>query len=126
MGQSDNDTLNVRICTGIPVKQKQEYKNELKFMLQNAITEENRQYNDIIQEKFHDTYNNLTLKSVMMLKWVTSNCAQAKYLMKTDDDMFVNIPALLKTLQPRSPATGILLGSLICNAKPILDPNNKW
>ncbi|XP_076765487.1 beta-1,3-galactosyltransferase 1 isoform X2 [Xylocopa sonorina] len=94
--------------------------------LNGIIAEENQQYNDIIQEQFHDTYNNLTLKSVMMLKWVTSNCGQAKYLMKTDDDMFVNIPTLMKTLQSRSQSTNTLLGSLICNAKPILDPNNKW
>ncbi|XP_017879469.1 beta-1,3-galactosyltransferase 1-like isoform X2 [Ceratina calcarata] len=102
LGQSDNDTFN------------------------NIIAEESHQYNDIIQEKFLDTYNNLTLKSVMMLKWITSNCGQAKYLMKTDDDMFVNIPALMKTLQARSQTTNTLLGSLICNAKPILDPMNKW
>ncbi|KAK9302175.1 hypothetical protein QLX08_005770 [Tetragonisca angustula] len=102
LGQSDNDTLN------------------------SMIAEESHQYNDIIQEKFYDTYNNLTLKSVMMLKWVTSNCGQAKYLMKTDDDMFVNIPTLMRTLQSRSQTTNTLLGSLICNAKPILDPNNKW
>ncbi|KZC15168.1 Beta-1,3-galactosyltransferase 1 [Dufourea novaeangliae] len=102
LGQSDNDTLN------------------------NIVAEESHQYNDIIQEKFHDTYNNLTLKSVMILKWVTSSCRQAKYLMKTDDDMFVNIPILMKTLQSTSQSTDTLLGSLICNAKPILDPNNKW
>ncbi|XP_076242380.1 beta-1,3-galactosyltransferase 1 isoform X2 [Calliopsis andreniformis] len=102
LGQSDNDTLN------------------------NIIAEESHQYNDIVQEKFYDTYNNLTLKSVMMLKWVTSNCGQAKYLMKTDDDMFVNIPILIKTLQSRSQTIDTLIGSLICNAKPILDPSNKW
>lgn len=102
LGQTDNDTLN------------------------SLVAEENLQYNDIIQEKFSDTYNNLTLKSVMMLKWVTTNCGQAKYLMKTDDDMFVNIPTLTKTLRSRLQTTGTLLGSLICNAKPILDPNNKW
>ncbi|KOC66447.1 Beta-1,3-galactosyltransferase 1 [Habropoda laboriosa] len=102
LGQSDNDTLN------------------------NIIVEESHKNNDIIQETFYDTYNNLTLKSVMILKWVTSNCGQAKYLMKTDDDMFVNVPILMKTLQSRSQTTDTLLGSLICNAKPILDPNNKW
>ncbi|CAD1480981.1 unnamed protein product, partial [Heterotrigona itama] len=102
LGQSDNDTLN------------------------SMIAEESHRHNDIIQEKFYDTYNNLTLKSVMMLKWVTSNCGQAKYLMKTDDDMFVNIPTLMRTLQSRSQTTNTLLGSLICNAKPILDPNNKY
>ncbi|KAL6263325.1 hypothetical protein P5V15_006123 [Pogonomyrmex californicus] len=101
LGKSDNDTLN------------------------NLIVEESSQYNDIVQERFFDTYNNLTIKSVMMLKWVTSNCNQAKYLMKTDDDMFVNVPLLLQTLHART-QTETLLGSLICNAKPILDSKNKW
>lgn len=39
------------------------------------IIEEGRTHNDLIQESFLDSYNNLTLKTVMMLKWVTTNCA---------------------------------------------------
>ncbi|KAF7412590.1 hypothetical protein HZH66_001486 [Vespula vulgaris] len=102
LGQSDNDTLN------------------------SFIIEESFQFNDILQEKFLDTYNNLTLKSIMILKWVTTNCEEAKFIMKTDDDMFVNIILLMKTLQARTQSKGVLLGSLICNARPISDPKNKW
>lgn len=39
------------------------------------IIEESRKHNDLIQERFFDSYNNLTLKTLMMLKWVTTNCA---------------------------------------------------
>ncbi|KAK0163512.1 hypothetical protein PV327_007187 [Microctonus hyperodae] len=102
LGQSDNDTLNA------------------------SIMEENYEYGDIIQEKFHDTYNNLTLKSVMMLKWVTTNCPHATYLMKTDDDMYINVEGLVKALKLRPHIKGSLIGSLICNARPISDPKNKW
>ncbi|XP_043506030.1 beta-1,3-galactosyltransferase 1-like isoform X1 [Polistes fuscatus] len=102
LGQSDNETLN------------------------NLVLEESLQFNDILQEKFSDTYNNLTLKSIMMLKWVTSNCEEAKFIMKTDDDMFVNIVLLMKTLQARTQSKDILLGSLICSARPISNPTNKW
>lgn len=42
---------------------------------QAKIIEESRIHNDLIQESFLDSYNNLTLKTVMMLKWVTRNCA---------------------------------------------------
>lgn len=90
------------------------------------MEEENFSYHDIIQENFLDTYNNLTLKSVMMLKWVISNCNKAKFLMKTDDDMFINVAMLLKTLHSKPQNTSILLGALICNAKPISDRKNKW
>lgn len=41
---------------------------------QNKIYDESDTYRDIIQESFIDSYNNLTLKSIMMLKWVSNNC----------------------------------------------------
>lgn len=41
---------------------------------QEKIIGESQTYNDLIQEDFIDSYNNLTLKSVMMLKWVVKNC----------------------------------------------------
>lgn len=94
--------------------------------MQGYVTEESHLYNDVIQESFYDTYNNLTLKSIMLLKWATTNCGKLTYLMKTDDDMFVNVPTLMKALKGRAKSTGTLIGSLICNAKPITDPRNKW
>ncbi|XP_071448389.1 beta-1,3-galactosyltransferase 1-like isoform X2 [Hetaerina americana] len=69
--------------------------------LQNKVIEESRLHGDIIQEGFVDTYNNLTLKSVMLLKWTAQHCASAHYIMKTDDDMFVNIGAIVAHLKER-------------------------
>lgn len=48
----------------------EEYTDEV----QNRINQESESYGDILQEGFLDTYNNLTLKSIMLLKWVTNNC----------------------------------------------------
>jgi Galactosyltransferase len=42
--------------------------------LQQRIFNESLQFGDIVQEDFVDSYNNLTLKSIFMLKWVTNNC----------------------------------------------------
>lgn len=42
---------------------------------QMRIYEESEMHNDFIQESFLDSYNNLTLKTVMMLKWVNGSCA---------------------------------------------------
>ena len=45
-----------------------------------------------MQEDFVDSYANLTVKSLMMLKWFSQSCSdKALYLMKTDDDMYVNL-----------------------------------
>ncbi|XP_045122375.1 beta-1,3-galactosyltransferase 1-like [Portunus trituberculatus] len=70
--------------------------------LQRQVVEESRTYGDILQEDFVDSYMNLTLKSVMGLKWASNYCSQAQYLLKTDDDIFVNVPVLLTYLQEAS------------------------
>ncbi|XP_075163966.1 lactosylceramide 1,3-N-acetyl-beta-D-glucosaminyltransferase A-like isoform X2 [Haematobia irritans] len=64
------------------------------------LRQEADQYDDIIQEQFIDSYNNLTIKSVMALKWIQSRGCykQSAFFMKVDDDTFVNIPNLLHFL----------------------------
>lgn len=107
--------------------------------VQNKIDEEVDKYGDVIQEGFIDSYNNLTLKSIMMLKWITNKCNESvRYILKTDDDMYINVPNLVMDLKNRSKeyddkvANGykgkehLLIGDLICGARPVLDSNNKW
>ncbi|XP_015120459.1 beta-1,3-galactosyltransferase 5 isoform X1 [Diachasma alloeum] len=63
------------------------------------IIEEDRKYGDIIQGNFLDAYRNMTYKHVMALKWATYHCPSAKYILKLDDDVFVNIPAMVDFLK---------------------------
>ena len=93
--------------------------------LQEKLNSESEQYGDIIQESFIDSYANLTVKSLMLLKWFTHNCDNTQYLLKTDDDMYINLPKLYEIVQANK-KPNLLLGSLICNAIPIKDPYNKW
>ena len=70
----------------------------------NMINAENQIYNDIVQFNFTDSYGNLTYKTLMSLKWVSAICPNAKHVLKTDDDMWVNVPGLLDLLpQDSSP-----------------------
>ncbi|XP_055957656.1 lactosylceramide 1,3-N-acetyl-beta-D-glucosaminyltransferase-like, partial [Patella vulgata] len=64
--------------------------------VQKQIFNESNLYRDIIQERFTDSYRNLSIKSQAMLKWINSFCLTAKYALKIDDDMYVNVPNLLK------------------------------
>lgn len=59
------------------------------------IMAENYVYSDIIRGNFVDSYNNLTLKTISMLEWVDKECPKASFILKTDDDMFINVPKLL-------------------------------
>ncbi|XP_073964711.1 uncharacterized protein isoform X2 [Choristoneura fumiferana] len=109
--------------------------NENDTEVQSKIEEEVQKYGDVIQEGFIDSYNNLTLKSIMMLKWVTNKCNESvRYILKTDDDTYINVPALMLNLRNRSkehdkhPANKeyMLIGDLICGARPVADAHNKW
>lgn len=147
---------------------------------QTRIYEENEMHNDLIQESFLDSYNNLTLKTVMMLKWVNGSCAHkgsvfflgayfakwlndnfprstwfaVQFLMKCDDDTFVNVPNLLHVLlggtvpvyiatlmqyderkvhaKPfvnrlhYSMVKDLLMGHRFCHTKPIVNASSKW
>lgn len=97
-----------------------------KLVLQTRIQGESGTFEDIIQEGFVDSYNNLTIKSVYMLKWVHQYCSSAQFLMKSDDDIYLNLPALVEALNLVAKRPKVLMGSLICKAKPIQDSNNKW
>src|SRR6218665_949706 len=62
------------------------------------LVAESERYQDIIQENFVDTYYNITYKAVAALRWVSQRCPQAEFVLKTDDDAFVNMYVLLKLL----------------------------
>lgn len=67
--------------------------------LQKTLNEENRSYGDLVQGSFLDTYRNITYKHVMVFKYVLYHCPKAKYVLKTDDDVFVNIPTMKNFLK---------------------------
>ena len=63
-----------------------------------AIRQEHSRHNDIIQGDFIDNYHNMTLKSLLDLKVVSTHCPRVQYLLKSDDDMIINLPYLLDIL----------------------------
>lgn len=71
--------------------------------IQMQIEEESRKYGDILQIDMIDNYYNLTLKVVGLINWLNNYCSTAKFLLKVDDDVYVNVRnfvALTKALNP--------------------------
>jgi beta-1,3-galactosyltransferase 1 len=93
--------------------------------LQVNVTREADEFGDILQEDFIDNYSNLTIKSLMLLKWYTMSCSHVPYVLKTDDDVYINLANLYK-LVTTNKKPNLLTGTLICGASPIRDPYNKW
>ncbi|KAH9501888.1 hypothetical protein DERF_012697 [Dermatophagoides farinae] len=63
--------------------------------IQNQIQQESQHYGDIIQGSFLDTYRNITYKHVMGLKWINHFCPHASYILKADDDIFIDLHQLI-------------------------------
>ncbi|XP_070535647.1 beta-1,3-galactosyltransferase 1-like [Ptychodera flava] len=93
--------------------------------LQNSVVAENGVHRDILQEDFVDNYLNMTLKTIMGLKWVKTYCPHAEYVMKTDSDMFVNYRGLINYIF-KQPRLRYALGYRFDGAKPERRKNKKW
>ena len=55
------------------------------------VEKEKNIHNDIIQGSFHDSYRNLSYKNVFGLLWVSKFCQNAKFIVKTDDDIYLDL-----------------------------------
>lgn len=86
----DNDISNYD--TQIPNREKG---NEV---LDNLVQGEADRHQDILIGNFIDTYKNLSIKHELALRWVTQNCPKAKFVLKADDDAFVDVYGLFAFL----------------------------
>ena len=92
-----------------------------------VIREESQSEHDIILADFIDTYKNLTLKTLMGMRYASTYCPKARFVMKTDDDMYINIKRLVKVLGERStPTTRYVTGYSMYGNTPIRDKSSKW
>ena len=81
---------------------------------------------DLLMEDFVDSYQNLTLQSCFILKYIRNKCPGAKYVATMDDDMFLNLPGLQnQLLHDKSLPDKLVMGRLLCNSRPVRDPTDK-
>ncbi|KAM3867226.1 beta-1,3-galactosyltransferase 2-like [Diretmus argenteus] len=93
--------------------------------LQEKVLQESQQHHDLVQSDFQDSYQNLTIKTMVMLEWLVSRCPGASYAMKIDSDMFLNVHNLVEMLleAPRR----VYMTGMVARSGPVLrDPNSKW
>jgi hypothetical protein len=61
---------------------------------QRKIQDESNTHEDIIQIDRLDTHRNLPLKMAGLFNWVNTNCPKHDFLLKLDDDMYLNVHVL--------------------------------
>ncbi|XP_053203611.1 beta-1,3-galactosyltransferase brn-like isoform X2 [Panonychus citri] len=60
------------------------------------IGNESREFGDLVQADFIDTYFNNTIKTMMAMKWVVTNCPRTSFVLFVDDDFYISPRNLLR------------------------------
>ncbi|KAL3864723.1 hypothetical protein ACJMK2_006380 [Sinanodonta woodiana] len=95
--------------------------------LRNLVAIELTIHSDIFKGDFVDTYHNLTYKTMMAFQLGITKCSHAQFVLKTDDDMWVNIPLLLQVLKRVNTTLQTAVdGACHQVAYPIRNPTSKW
>ncbi|KAL4232526.1 hypothetical protein ACF0H5_007218 [Mactra antiquata] len=94
--------------------------------IDSAVEKEHTMYGDIIHITSMDTYEDLTTKVMMGLKWAATFCPTVQFLMKVDDDCFVHVDNAISMLEKLTvPKHGVILGN--ANFNHFVDRNEtKW
>lgn len=96
----------------------------------NTVQLESNTYGDLVMEDFDDSYRNLTYKAIAGLKWVSKYCSDVKYVIKSDDDILIDMHALMDQLNSTQVKEYGTRNVLMCNQwlrmKVIRDKTSKW
>ncbi|XP_058063514.1 beta-1,3-galactosyltransferase 5-like [Anopheles bellator] len=94
--------------------------------MEDQLAAESYMYSDLIRGNFIDSYKNLTLKTISLLEWTKLHCSNASFLLKTDDDMFINVPKLLQFMEVHNNQRRTIFGRLAKKWKPIRNKKSKY
>ncbi|XP_046564500.1 beta-1,3-galactosyltransferase 1-like [Haliotis rubra] len=92
---------------------------------QDALQYESRRYDDIVQGNFPDSYKNLVRKHIMAMHWFKYSC-KAKYILKLDDDTFVNPYRIIDHILRTEPQGLTIECKLLQGQDPIRNKRSKW
>ncbi|XP_047440436.1 beta-1,3-galactosyltransferase 1-like [Mugil cephalus] len=93
--------------------------------LKEQVASESQKHHDILQSDFVDSYNNLTIKTMVMFEWLSTHCPKTSYAMKVDSDVFLNVPKLVDLLL-KAPQHLYLMGIMAGGTSVVRDRNSKW
>lgn len=94
--------------------------------LQNRLMTENNLNGDLVQGNFLDSYRNLSYKHVMGLKYFRFFCPDTMYVLKTDDDVFVNTPFIYQLLEDQASLRELLFCYEVVGARVKRSFRSKW
>ncbi|XP_059350798.1 uncharacterized protein LOC130693163 [Daphnia carinata] len=94
-------------------------------IVQKKMMDESEQHGDMLQVNVYEEQANVSVKAAGLLNWVNMNCPQTDYLLKVDDDVYVNVHNLATVLYAFSPFVRSVYGRLADGAIPKWN-NSEW
>ena len=88
------------------------------------VRKEASTFRDILVTNIHESYQNLTLKVMSGFQWATRACP-TQYLLKSDEDMIINVPFLVSELIS-NPVRNAIIGSVNKKAHVFRNSRSKW
>lgn len=67
--------------------------------LRYKVNAEAEKYGDIVQADFVDSYYNNTIKTMLGFKWAVKHCANSKFYMFVDDDIYISVKNVLRFIR---------------------------
>ena len=63
------------------------------------LKEEAREWGDILQGDFQDSFRNLTLKEIMFLRWIPHFCPHTKFIFKVSSSYKLSLEFSIKLIK---------------------------
>ncbi|KAL4660956.1 N-acetyllactosaminide beta-1,3-N-acetylglucosaminyltransferase 4-like [Arapaima gigas] len=92
------------------------------------VREESRQHGDILQWAFRESFFNVTLKELLFWRWFQEECSRlVLYVLKGDDDVFVDVRRILNFLKMHhDPTEPLYVGHRFVDTYPVRFWWNKY
>ena len=93
------------------------------------IEQEAEVHGDLVLNNIIDHYENLSLKTLSAFHWFQTFCRRAEFLLKVDDDMFVQVSKILDKVHKLldiDPVPRVILGNVSSGWKPVRNPRSKY
>uniref|UniRef100_A0A8C6T4D4 Hexosyltransferase n=1 Tax=Neogobius melanostomus TaxID=47308 RepID=A0A8C6T4D4_9GOBI len=100
-----------------------------KDRLNKLLKAEQREYRDILQWDFDESFFNLTLKQILFFEWMKHRCPKVHFLLNGDDDVFANTDGMveyLRELPDNNGSSHLYTGYVFENTAPVRWSGSKY
>uniref|UniRef100_UPI00398F2BD0 N-acetyllactosaminide beta-1,3-N-acetylglucosaminyltransferase 4-like n=1 Tax=Pristiophorus japonicus TaxID=55135 RepID=UPI00398F2BD0 len=94
--------------------------------VQALVDRESEEHGDVVQWAFRESFFNITLKETLFWRWFSRHCPAASFVLKGDDDVFVNVKNVVEYLKDFNASQDLYVGDVFRNGYPSRAESSKY